>query len=164
MHFDMDSFLVGMNTIASITMGTRPKHFDDLILASKDGVVEGNEGGLAIKGWGTFNFNIEDNQGNMHHIRIPNIMYIPGLKNCLLSPQHWVQEAKDKLPLPRGTRMKNNNEAIILIWGQGTYCQTITHSQDTNTLVFQMALASYCLGGAHQKVPLKVVFLAYYCT
>jgi hypothetical protein len=117
MHFDTDSFLIGINTFASIMMATRPEHFDDLILTKKDGIVKGIEVGLAIKGKGTFKFNIEDNHGKVHHIKIPNSAYIPGLKFCLLSPQHWAQEAKDKFPLPRGTRMENNNEAIILLWG-----------------------------------------------
>ena len=86
---DMDSFLIGIDTCASIMMATRPEHFDDLILMKKDGIVEGNEGGLAIKGKGTFKFNIEDNHGKVHHIKIPNSVYVPGLKYCLLSPQHW---------------------------------------------------------------------------
>jgi hypothetical protein len=124
-------------------MVARPEHFDNLILMKKDGIVEGIEGGLAIMGKGTFKFNIEDDHGKVHHIKIPNSVYVPGLKYCLLSPQHWEQEAKDKFPLPRGTRMENNNEAIILLWGQGKNCQTVPHSPNTNTLVFWMALASY---------------------
>jgi hypothetical protein len=122
MRFDMDSFLIGIDTFASITMATRPEHFDDPILTKKGGIVKGIEGGLAIKGMGTFKFNIEDNHGKVHHIKIPNSAYGPGLKYCLLSPQHWAQEAQDKFPCPRGTRMKNDNEAIILLWGQGKYC------------------------------------------
>jgi hypothetical protein len=143
MHFDMDSFLISINIFASITMATWPEHFDDLILTKKDGIVEGIEGGLEIKGKGTFKFNIEDNHGKVHHIKIPNSTYVPGLKYCLLSPQHWAQEAKDKFSLPRGTRMENNNAAIILLWGQGKYHQTVPHSPDTNTPVFRTALASY---------------------
>jgi hypothetical protein len=113
MHFDTDSFLIGMDTFASITMATQPEHFDGLILTKKDGIVKGIEGGLAIKGKGTFKFNIEDDHGKVHHIKIPNSAYVPGLKYCLLSPQHWAQEVKDKFPLPRGTRMENGNETII---------------------------------------------------
>jgi hypothetical protein len=40
--------------------------------------------------------------------------------------------------------MKNDDEAIILLWGQGKYCRTpVPRSPNTNTPVFQMALASY---------------------
>jgi hypothetical protein len=58
MRFDTDSFLIGINTFASITMVTWPEHFDELILTKKDGMVKDIEGGLAIKGKGTFKFNI----------------------------------------------------------------------------------------------------------
>jgi hypothetical protein len=143
MHLDMDSFLIGISTFASITMATWPEHFDDLILTKKDGIVKGIEGCLAFKGKGTFKFNIEDNHGKVHHVKIPNSAYVPGLKYCLLSPQHWVQEAKDKFPLPRGTRMENDDEAIILLWGQGKCRQTVPHSPNTNTPVFRTAQASY---------------------
>ena len=71
MHFDTDSFLIGINTFASITIVTHPEHFDDLILTKKDGIVEGIEGGLAIKGKGTFKFNIEDDHGKVHHTKFP---------------------------------------------------------------------------------------------
>jgi hypothetical protein len=143
MRLDTDSFLIGIDTFASITMATPSEHFDDLILTKKDSIVEGIEGGLAIKGKGTFKFNIEDDHGKVHCIEIPNCAYVPGLKYCLLSPQHWAQEAKDKFPLLRGTRMENDDEAIILLWGQGKYCRTVHHSPNTNTPVFRTAPAFY---------------------
>jgi hypothetical protein len=39
--------------------------------------------------------------------------------------------------------MENNNEAIILLWGQGKYRRTVPHSPSTNTLVFWTAAGSY---------------------
>jgi hypothetical protein len=39
--------------------------------------------------------------------------------------------------------MENDDEAIILLWAQGKYCQTVPHSPNTNTPVFWMAPASY---------------------
>jgi hypothetical protein len=60
-------------------MATWPKHFDILILTKKDGIVKGIEGGLAIKGKDTFKFNIEDDHGKVHHNKIPNSAYMPGL-------------------------------------------------------------------------------------
>ena len=59
------------------------------------GEIEGIKLGLDIKGRGTFKFKIEDDNGKMHKIKIPNSLFVPDLKRCLLSPQHWVQEAKD---------------------------------------------------------------------
>jgi hypothetical protein len=46
--------------------------------------MEGIKGGLAIKGTGTFNLHIEDNEGAVHHIKVPNSKCVPDLKICLL--------------------------------------------------------------------------------
>ncbi len=115
--FDKDSFVIGINTYASVMMGNCPDQFKDLMLhKDKDNTeVEGIKGGLAIKGKGTFNFYIEDDKGAVHHIKIPNSKYVPELKICLLSAHQWTQEAQDKYPLPRGTRMEEDDEALILI-------------------------------------------------
>jgi hypothetical protein len=32
MHFDTDSFIIGVNSFTSVTMATQPNQFDDLIL------------------------------------------------------------------------------------------------------------------------------------
>jgi hypothetical protein len=103
--------------------------------------VEGIQGGLVIKGIGTFNLHNEDNEGAVHHIKIPNSNYIPGLKICLLLPQHLAQETQDKYPLPRGTRIEDNDEALLLIWNQGKHKQTVLHSPLTNTPTFITAPA-----------------------
>jgi hypothetical protein len=90
-------------------MVNTPHLFKDLKLGDV-GEVEGIKSGLDIKGIGTFKFNIKDDNGMLHEIKIPNSLYIPKLKRCLLSPQHWVQEAKDNYPRPKGTRMSQNDE------------------------------------------------------
>jgi hypothetical protein len=61
--------------------------FGDLKLGEV-GEVEGIKSGLDIKGTGTFKFKIKDNNGMTHKIEIPNSLYVPELKRCLLSPQH----------------------------------------------------------------------------
>jgi hypothetical protein len=94
MQFDMDSFLIGVDSFASVTMATRPNQFEDLILNAGQSV-QGIEGGLAIKGHGTFIFNIEDDEGTVHQIKIADSIYVPDLKFCLLSPQHWAQKAHE---------------------------------------------------------------------
>ncbi len=68
--------------------------FDDLIL-SDVGKVDGINDGLAILGKGTFKFSITDDGGRVHHICIPNSLYLPKLDGRLLLPQHWAQEAGD---------------------------------------------------------------------
>jgi hypothetical protein len=53
------------------------------------GEVAGINNGLEIKGTGTFKFKVDDDDGKTHEIKIPNSLYLPDLKKCLLSPQHW---------------------------------------------------------------------------
>jgi hypothetical protein len=101
--FDSDFFPIRINTHVSRCMAGYPHLFEDLRLSDK-GMVEGINNGLKIMGKGTFKF------------KIPNSLYLPGLKRCLLSHQHWVQEAGDEHPLPDGTWCKNMATHNILYW------------------------------------------------
>ncbi len=94
--FDTNSFVIGVDTLASATLGNHPNQFEDLKLHSEkdEAEVEGIKGGLDIKGTGTFKFHIKDG-GGVHLIKVPNSKYVLDLKMCLLAPHHWAQEAKD---------------------------------------------------------------------
>ena len=115
-------------------MANSPHLFDDLIL-SDVGKVDGINEGLAILGKGTFKFNISDDYGRVHRIRIPNSLYLPKLKGCLLSPQHWAQEAGDN-----ETWMGNFAHCCILHWLGGK--KTVPFHTSTNTPIFHMASSS----------------------
>jgi hypothetical protein len=91
--------------------------FEDLKLGEV-GEVEGIKSGLVIKGTGAFKFKNKDDNGMTHEIKIPNRLYVSELKRCLLSPQHWVQEAKDNFPRPKGTRMSQNDGFYYVYWNQ----------------------------------------------
>ena len=110
------------------------------------GEVEGIKSGLDVKGMGTFKFNIKDDNGMLHEIKIPNSLYVPELKRCLLSPQHWVQEAKDNYPRPKGTRMSQDNEFYYLYWEQAKYQKSIPCNPSTNILILYTTamLCAYC--------------------
>jgi hypothetical protein len=90
-------------------MVNSPHLFKNLQL-KQGGEVAGITSGLKIKGIGTFKFKVDDDDGTTHEIKIQNSLYLPDLKRCLLSPQHWAQEAGDNYPLPRGTRIENDNK------------------------------------------------------
>jgi hypothetical protein len=113
-RFDTDSFVIGVDTFASITLGNHPHQFENL-KTHDDKKVEGIKGGLGIKGTGTFKFHIKDDKGRVPLIKIPNSKYLPDLKVCLLSPHHWAKEAKDHYPVPKGIKTDTNNEALTLI-------------------------------------------------
>jgi hypothetical protein len=106
------------------------------------GEVEGIKSGLDIKGMGTFKFKIKDDNGMMQEINIPNSLYVPELKRCLLSPQLWVQEAKDNYPRPKGPRMGQDNEFYYLFWGQAKYQKLIPYVPSTNVpILYPTALS-----------------------
>ena len=117
-------------------MGKHPDFFENLTLTPNAMVVKGIEGGLSIEGHGTFVFNLEDDDGKVHTIKILNSKYVAGLKYSLLSPQHWVQEANDHYPKRRGTRSTTGDEHCILIWDQGRYRWFVPHNPATNTPTF----------------------------
>jgi hypothetical protein len=87
MHFDTISFVIGVDTFALIRLGNHPDQFEDLKMHNNT-EVEGIKGGLDIKGTGTFKFHIEDDEGRVHLIKIPNSKYVPDLRVCLLLPHH----------------------------------------------------------------------------
>jgi hypothetical protein len=119
-RFDSDSYPIRIDTHASRCMVNAPHLFQDLKLGDV-GEVEGIKSGLDIKGTGTFKFKINDNNNMTHEIKILNSLYVPELKRCLLSPQHWVQETKDNYPRPKGTRMSQDDEFWYMHWGQAKY-------------------------------------------
>jgi hypothetical protein len=112
-------------------MVNAPHLFEDLKL-EEVGEVEGIKVGLDIKGTGTFKFKNKDDYGKTHKIKIPNSLYVPDLKRCLLSPQHWVQEAKDNYPGPKGTQMEQDDEYYILMWGQAKYRKLVPYDPSYN--------------------------------
>jgi hypothetical protein len=142
-RFDINSFVIGVNTYVLIMLGNCPDQFKDLKIHSEkdDTEVEGIKRGLEIKGTGTFKFYIEDDNRGVHLIKIPNSKYVPDLKVCFLSPHHWVQEAKDHYPLPKGMKMEEDDEALMLILQQRKHRQTIPYHPLTSTPSFQTALA-----------------------
>jgi hypothetical protein len=96
---------------------------EDLVLSNK-GTVDGINDGLALKGRGTFKITIRDDNVRRHNI-IPKSLYVPGMKKCLLSPQHWAKTAADKM-----TWMENFDDCCILFWNGGQ--KTIPFSTLTN--------------------------------
>ena len=116
--------------------GQRPHLFEDLHLIDNAGEVNGIGEGLAIKGKGIFKFSIEDDNGKIHTIKIPNSLYLPGLRQCLLSPQHWAQEAGDGQ-----TWMGNFERECVLNWHGGGK-KTVLFDPSTNTPIFTTAPSS----------------------
>jgi hypothetical protein len=138
-RFDSNSYPIGIDTHALRCMVNAPHLFTDLKLGDV-GEVEGIKSGLDIKGIGTFKFKIKDSNGMTHKIEIPNSLYVPELKRCLLSPQHLVQEAKDNYPRPKGARMSQDGEFYYMYWDQAKYQKLIPYDPSTNVLILYTAV------------------------
>jgi hypothetical protein len=123
-HFDSDTFPIGVDNHALYCYINSPHLLDNHVLSNK-GSVDGITDGLPIKGNGTFNVTTGDDNGRQHNIRIPESLYLPGMNKCLLSPQHWAQTAADKM-----TWMGNFDDCCILIWDGAQ--KTVPFSTMTN--------------------------------
>jgi hypothetical protein len=134
-RFDSDSYLIGVDKHASRCMANSSHLFEDLHLNNNKLQADGINSGLDIAGQGKFKFNIIDDDGKAHTIRIPNSLYVPNLKRCLLLPQHWAQEAGDKQ-----TWMGNYRDNCVLNWRGGK--KTVPFQPTTNVLMFYMASSS----------------------
>jgi hypothetical protein len=95
-RFDSDFYPIGVDSHALRCMANKAHLFEDMRLHKDKGQVNEISNGLEIAGKGTFKFLIKDDEGKQHTICIKNSLYIPDMRRCLLSPQHWAQEAGDK--------------------------------------------------------------------
>jgi hypothetical protein len=130
-QFGSNSYSIGINIHASRCMVNVPHLFEDLKLGDV-GEVDRVKSRFDIKGTRTSKFKIKDNNGMMHKIKIPNSLYVSESKRCLLSPQHWMQEAKDNYPRPKGTRMEQDNEFYYVNCGQAKYEKLDPYNPSTN--------------------------------
>ncbi len=137
-RFDSDSFLVCVDNHASYCMANSPQLFENLVL-SEVGKVDGINDRLEIVGKGTFKFKLADDDGRTHIIHVPNSLYLPKLKSCLLSPQHWAQEAGDGQ-----TWMVNGAHHCVLQWVNGR--KTVPFNKSSNMRIFYTA-SSTCVSG-----------------
>ena len=72
-RFDTDSFKIGVDNFASRCMANNKAYFEALILSTeRKQSVQGISKGLEIVGKGTFVFDIEDDDGGLHTIKIKN--------------------------------------------------------------------------------------------
>ena len=102
MSFDSDSFIIGVDTHASCTMSNNKNHFKGT-LTKAVGCIDGIDGSVKILGRGTVHWDIADDSGKVHTIKIPNSIYAPALTHSILSPQHWSQQVNDNSSTQHGT-------------------------------------------------------------
>ena len=96
--------------------------------ASEGQECKGIAAGLKIKGRGTLNFRIDDDNEITHTINVPNYVHILYLPMVLVSPQHLSQQTSD------GTKSTSGAKITILTF-RG-YRKTIQYSAHSNTPSF----------------------------
>ena len=132
-NFDTDSFIIGLDNHASRTLSNNKHHFVGYIRKLENVYINGISGRLQIRGIGTVRWKIEDDNGRVHTICIPNTFYVPQLEHCILSPQHWAQEADDHSPLMNGITSTTQAQSELLRWSQGKYQRTVMMDPENNT-------------------------------
>jgi hypothetical protein len=129
-RFDTDSFRIGIDTLCLVTISEKKECFQDLKV-SEGATIVGIAGGLVSQGTGTFCFTIDDDSGIRHNIHLPNSLYIPGLPQTLLCPQHWAQVDANKR-----TYIMNTANGCWLVWNKGRSKKFVPLDPGTNTLAF----------------------------
>ena len=113
-HFDTDSYQIGVDNRTSFTMTPSINDFVSPITPVKELYVQGIGGRLKVIGKGTIAWKINDDEGIVHEIIIPNTLYVKNLPYRLLSPQHWGQVSDDHSPKRNGTICITTANELIL--------------------------------------------------
>lgn len=123
--FDTDSYPIKVDNCATASITWNPKDFISPLIDTNI-VVGGLTGSKTHRvKKGTVLWPIEDDEGKVHQISIPNTFLVVEATTRLLSPQHWAVEAKDNYPSKDGTWCGTYHDRIILQWGQRQFTRTI---------------------------------------
>jgi len=131
--FDTDSVTIGVDNHCSKCMSNNIDHFITELSPTPNTMVVGAGGNLKVKGEGTIVWKIQDDDGSQHDLTIKDCLYVPDLQICLLSPQHWAQQARDDFPKKDGTWCATYAGGCQMQWNQRKYTKTIQHDPKTNT-------------------------------
>ena len=119
-RFDSDSKQITVDTGATLSLShDRHDFVGEMTPLTRN--VRGVSGNVNATHTRTVDWQIEDDNGQVHDIHISNVMYIPTASSRLLSLQHWAQESNDLT----GTGCDTNGKRVKLYWNSGQYVKTI---------------------------------------
>eukprot|EP00957_Ditylum_brightwellii_P068967 5234111-Ditylum_brightwellii.AAC.1 len=161
LRVDSDSFVIGIDNQASVCISNNPDHFITELKPwpsrKKKSMVHDFRGGTTkIQEQATVQWRIEDDNGKVSVIDIPNLAYVPSASYCILSSQHWAQHAQDNYPNKYGTWCSTFEDNCILQWKQCSHTMTVKHDPKTNVPKFRSAP-----GTIHYRVTLAVLEASY---
>jgi hypothetical protein len=120
--FDTDAKAISIDNCASFGISNDKRDFITP-LKKVNKKLKGLGGTLSEIYSGTIEWSIEDDDGVLHDIVIPNGLYVKESPSKLLSPQHWAQTAQDFKP--RGTWCSTYHDCIQLHWNQRRLAKTV---------------------------------------
>ena len=121
--FDTDSGTCGIDNRASASMSPHKSDFQGELFEEKR-VIRGFEGAKVYTIYkGTLLLPIEDDEGRIDQVEIPNSYYVPSCPYRIISPQHWAQEVQDSTE--DGTGCITYSDRAILFWNGGTRKKTV---------------------------------------
>ena len=124
LRFDTASFQIGIDNCASYCITNNKSHF--ISPPTKVNTkVRTFDGKCPVQFKGDVVWCIEDDMGRTHHFLIKGVYYMTTIPLCLLSPQHWAQQAQDHKPTPYGTGCDSVDDHATLYWRQKTCTRTV---------------------------------------
>jgi len=92
LSFDTDGFTIGIDNHTSKCLSPSLKDFISPITPLQ-AALQGISSSIPVKGSGTLQWDVLDDDGKLHKFIIHNALYVPGMSMRLLSPQHWAQHS-----------------------------------------------------------------------
>jgi hypothetical protein len=132
--FDTDSSLLRIDNCATRSISPDTSDFISELRPVLNTRVQGVGGKVGNVMSGTIQWQIEDNQGRVHTLHLPNSLYVPAAPSRLLSPQHWAQTAADNTPVRWGTWCATYDNQVILYWDQRRFQRTIPLDQHNSNV------------------------------
>ena len=136
--FGPGQFQIGIDTLASHHITNDKSHF----IGSPKHVnlkVKGVGMGQATM-QGTVIWPFEDDSGQVHHLKLHNVLYMPKLEFCILVPQKWAQslnQAGDQ------AYMQLDGNKMTLCWNQGRNTKTVHLEPKSSNLGFIHSAPSF---------------------
>lgn len=135
---DTDSKLVLVDNCASASISHDTADFISPLVPSNH-KIKGFGGIVTDLLVGTIKWQIEDDEGQVHDVVLPNSYYAKNAPIRLLSPQHWSQTATDS----KGTWCATHHNKLILYWKQEKYKRTLAINNDSNNVARLYTASGY---------------------
>ena len=122
-RFDTDSGTCGIDNRASASTSPYKADFTGPLIEEKR-VIRGFEGSKVYTIYkGTLLLSIQDDDGVVDEVQIPNSYHVPTCPYRIISPQHWAQEVQESTD--DGTGCVTYGDRAVLFWKGGTRKKTV---------------------------------------